>query len=32
MLSAYLRDKKAIKLPKLNLPTLTGLKGNGGLA
>ena len=32
MLSAYLRDKKTIKPPKLNLPTLTGLKGNSGLA
>jgi S-sulfosulfanyl-L-cysteine sulfohydrolase len=32
MLSAYLRDKKTIKPPKLNLPTLTGMKGNGGLA
>jgi S-sulfosulfanyl-L-cysteine sulfohydrolase len=32
MLSAYLRDKKTIKPPKLNLPTLTGLKGNAGIA
>lgn len=32
MLSAYLRDKKTIKQPKLNLPTLTGMKGNAGIA
>jgi S-sulfosulfanyl-L-cysteine sulfohydrolase len=32
MLSAYLRDKKTIKPPKLNLPTLTGAKGNAGIA
>ncbi len=32
MLSAYLRDKKTIKPPKLNLPSLTGLKGNAGIA
>jgi S-sulfosulfanyl-L-cysteine sulfohydrolase len=32
MLSAYLHDKKTIKPPKLNLPTLTGLKGNAGIA
>jgi S-sulfosulfanyl-L-cysteine sulfohydrolase len=32
MLSAYLRDKKTIKPPKLNLPTLTGLKGNAGIS
>jgi S-sulfosulfanyl-L-cysteine sulfohydrolase len=32
MLSGYLRDKKTIKPPKLNLPTLTGMKGNAGLA
>jgi len=31
MLSAYLRDKKTIKPPKLNLPTLIGLKGNAGI-
>ena len=32
MLGAYLRDKKIIKSPKLNLPTLKGLKGNAGIA
>jgi S-sulfosulfanyl-L-cysteine sulfohydrolase len=32
MLGAYLRDKKTIKPPQLNLPTLTGLKGNAGIA
>jgi S-sulfosulfanyl-L-cysteine sulfohydrolase len=32
MLSGYLRDKKTIKPPKLNLPTLKGMKGNAGLA
>ncbi len=32
MLSGYLRDKKTIKSPKLNLPTLKSVKGNYGLA
>jgi S-sulfosulfanyl-L-cysteine sulfohydrolase len=32
MLSAYLRDKKTIKPPKLNQPTLTAVGGNAGIA
>ncbi len=32
MLSAYLRDKKTIKAPTLNLPTLVGVEGNAGMA
>jgi S-sulfosulfanyl-L-cysteine sulfohydrolase len=32
MLSAYLRDKKTIKPPKLNLPTLIAVGGNAGIA
>ncbi len=32
MLSAYLRDKKTIKPPKLNTPTLVGVRDNAGLA
>jgi S-sulfosulfanyl-L-cysteine sulfohydrolase len=32
MLSAYLRDKKTIKPPKLNLPTLTAVGRNAGIA
>ena len=32
LMAKYLRDKKAIKPKKLNLPELVGMKGNAGIA
>jgi sulfur-oxidizing protein SoxB len=32
VISAYLRSKKVIRPPKLNLPRLTGVSGNPGIA
>ena len=32
IVTAYLRNKKVIRPPKLNLPRLTGVSGNPGLA
>jgi S-sulfosulfanyl-L-cysteine sulfohydrolase len=32
LVATYLREKKTIKLPKLNLPRLTGASGNPGMA
>ena len=32
VVAAYLRDKKVIRPPKLNRPTLLGVKGNPGIA
>jgi sulfur-oxidizing protein SoxB len=32
VVTQYLRDKKVIRPPKLNRPTLVGVKGNPGMA
>jgi sulfur-oxidizing protein SoxB len=32
VISQYLRDRKSIAAPKLNLPTLVGVEGNPGIA
>jgi sulfur-oxidizing protein SoxB len=32
VIPAYLRDRKSIRAPKLNLPRLVGVEGNAGIA
>ncbi len=32
VVSAYLKDKKTVKIKKMNIPKLTGIKGNPGIA